>query len=170
MRTSKARTGLRARLACHRRWSVYGSISLPWILKVGAVCGKAARTVLCGGRDENRVPTATGVSSSRCWAARRLRGRSRRARSTRRCCRLSGTLARPRLQPKATWLPPLCSGCANLAGLRVVLSRSSIAGRRVAPSASTKSQPSSSGARLMSLSHQQLRQSWLPSRRRRSSR
>src|SRR5262249_31465572 len=24
MRTSKARTGLRARLACHRRWSVYG--------------------------------------------------------------------------------------------------------------------------------------------------
>jgi len=34
----------------------------------------------------------------------------------------------------------------------------------------TKSRPSSSGARLMSLSHQQLRQSWLPSRRRRSSR
>ena len=27
--------------------------------EVGAVCGKAARTVLCGGRDENRVPTAT---------------------------------------------------------------------------------------------------------------
>ena len=27
--------------------------------EVGAVCGKAARTVLCGGRDESRVPTAT---------------------------------------------------------------------------------------------------------------
>src|SRR5262245_12593443 len=27
--------------------------------EVGAVCGKAARTVLCGGRDENHVPTAT---------------------------------------------------------------------------------------------------------------
>src|SRR5262245_24650801 len=27
--------------------------------EVGAVCRKAARTVLCGGRDENRVPTAT---------------------------------------------------------------------------------------------------------------
>src|SRR5947209_16882452 len=29
--------------------------------EVGAVCGKAARTVLCGGRDENRVPTATAA-------------------------------------------------------------------------------------------------------------
>src|SRR5947209_11965820 len=36
--------------------------------EVGALCGKAARTVLCGGRDENRVPTATkarGHHSSR---------------------------------------------------------------------------------------------------------
>src|SRR2546425_13019983 len=31
--------------------------------EVGAVCGKAARTVLCGGRDENRVPTATTATS-----------------------------------------------------------------------------------------------------------
>src|SRR5262249_14246894 len=58
MRTSKARTGLRARLACHERWSVYGS-NCRHTPEVGAVCGKAARTVLCGGRDENRVPTAT---------------------------------------------------------------------------------------------------------------
>src|SRR2546422_10692689 len=58
MRTSKARTGLRARLACHRRWSVYAS-NCRHTPEVGAVCGKAARTVLCGGRDENRVPTAT---------------------------------------------------------------------------------------------------------------
>ena len=28
--------------------------------EVGAVCGKAARTVLCGGRGVTRVPTATG--------------------------------------------------------------------------------------------------------------
>jgi len=28
--------------------------------KVGAVCGKAARTVLCGGRSAMSVPTATG--------------------------------------------------------------------------------------------------------------
>ena len=28
--------------------------------EVGAVCGKAARTVLCGGREATRVPTATG--------------------------------------------------------------------------------------------------------------
>ena len=26
MRTSKARTGLRARFACHRRWSAYGKV------------------------------------------------------------------------------------------------------------------------------------------------
>src|SRR5438876_9782743 len=32
--------------------------------EVGAVCGKAARTVLCGGRDENRVPTATSGGDS----------------------------------------------------------------------------------------------------------
>src|SRR6476469_5560589 len=31
----------------------------------GAVCGKAARTDLSGGREVTRVPTATGASSSR---------------------------------------------------------------------------------------------------------
>jgi hypothetical protein len=31
---------------------------MPSILKVGAVCGKAARTDLCGGREVTRVPTA----------------------------------------------------------------------------------------------------------------
>jgi hypothetical protein len=29
--------------------------------EVGAVCGKAARTVLCGGREVTRVPTASGA-------------------------------------------------------------------------------------------------------------
>ena len=51
--------------------------------EVGAVCGKAARTVLCGGRAMKRasLPLLSGASSSRCSAARRRRGRSRRARS-----------------------------------------------------------------------------------------
>ena len=42
--------------------------------EVGAVCGKAARTVLCGGREATRVPTATGRDISDL-----LRCRSRRA-------------------------------------------------------------------------------------------
>src|SRR5215204_2701767 len=49
MRTGKARTGLSARLACHRRWNACGNC-LPLGPEVGAVCEKAARTVLCGGR------------------------------------------------------------------------------------------------------------------------
>src|SRR5262249_48610785 len=54
IRISKARTGLRARLACHRRWSVYGSFCRH-TPEVGAVCGKAARTVLGGGRAMKRT-------------------------------------------------------------------------------------------------------------------
>jgi hypothetical protein len=34
---------------------------LPSIPEVGAVCGKAARTDLCGGREVTRVPTAKGA-------------------------------------------------------------------------------------------------------------
>src|SRR4051794_39474168 len=49
IRTSKARTGLRTRLACHRRWSVYGNLCRH-TPEAGAVCGKAARTDLGGGR------------------------------------------------------------------------------------------------------------------------
>src|SRR5262249_34848934 len=45
---SKARTGLRARFACHRRWRVYGNLCRH-TPEAGAVCGKAARTDLCGG-------------------------------------------------------------------------------------------------------------------------
>src|SRR6266567_3088432 len=54
MRTGKARTGLRARLACHRRRDACGNL-LPFGPEVGAVCGKAARTVLCGGRAMKRT-------------------------------------------------------------------------------------------------------------------
>jgi hypothetical protein len=43
---------------CQRRWFAYGK-SLPSIPEVGAVCGKAARTDLRGGREVTRVPTAT---------------------------------------------------------------------------------------------------------------
>src|SRR6266516_3358968 len=45
---------------------------------IQAVCGKAARTDLFGGREVTRVPTAIAARSSRCSAARRWRGRSRR--------------------------------------------------------------------------------------------
>jgi hypothetical protein len=54
MRTGKARTGLGARLACHRRRAACGNC-LPFGPEVGAVCGKAARTVLCGGRAMKRT-------------------------------------------------------------------------------------------------------------------
>ena len=54
MRTGKARTGLSARLACHRRWSAYGNMCRH-TPEVGAVCGKAARTDLGGGRAMKRT-------------------------------------------------------------------------------------------------------------------
>jgi hypothetical protein len=37
----------------------------PPLPKVGAVCGKAARTVLCGGRSAMSVPTAIGSFAPR---------------------------------------------------------------------------------------------------------
>jgi 2-polyprenyl-6-methoxyphenol hydroxylase-like FAD-dependent oxidoreductase len=55
MRASKARAGLRAGQARHRRWNAYGK-HLPSGPEVGAVCGKTARTDLRGGAS---VPTAT---------------------------------------------------------------------------------------------------------------
>src|SRR5215813_11794724 len=58
MRTSKARTGLRARLACHRRWSVYG-MSLPSHTRGGSRM-RESRTYgsVRGACDETHVPTA----------------------------------------------------------------------------------------------------------------
>src|SRR5260370_830612 len=60
MRASKARAGHRAGKACHRRWSAYGRLQAlrRQTPEVGAVCGKAARTDLCGGRAVMDVPTA----------------------------------------------------------------------------------------------------------------
>src|SRR5260370_2762347 len=60
MRASKARAGHRAGKACHRRWSAYGRLQAlrRQTPEVGAVCGKAARTDLSGGRAVMRVPTA----------------------------------------------------------------------------------------------------------------
>ena len=48
------------RIACHRRWNACGK-QLPFGPEVGAVCGKAARTDLCGGRSVMSVPTASGA-------------------------------------------------------------------------------------------------------------
>src|ERR1700757_2197380 len=59
MRTSKARTGLRARLACHRRWSAYGK-HLPSHTQGGSRM-RESRTYgsVRGACDETHVPTAT---------------------------------------------------------------------------------------------------------------
>ena len=98
-------------------------------------------------------------------AARRLRGRWRRGRSSRRNCRPSDSWARPRLRSRANGSPHSKSGYGNSVGSRVAPSQSSIDGRRDAPSAIPRSRPSSSGSRSMSLSrghpHQSSRQSRL---------
>ena len=47
-----------SRISVSQCWLAYGK-SLPLIPEVGAVCGKAARTVLCGGRSVMSVPTAS---------------------------------------------------------------------------------------------------------------
>ena len=73
MRTGKARTGLSARPACHKRRNACGNCS-PFGPEVGAVCGKAARTVLCGGRAMKRTSLPlrkrefiAGVGSAAAW-------------------------------------------------------------------------------------------------------
>jgi len=63
MRTGKARTGRRARLACQKRWNVYGNLCRH-TPEVGAVCGKAARTVLGGGRAMKRASLPLHTSFS----------------------------------------------------------------------------------------------------------
>src|SRR5262245_6626111 len=64
----------------------------------------------------------------------------------------------------------LCSGCTNSAGLRAAPLPSTIAGRKHAKSATPRSQPSSSGSRLMSLSRVERPQLSRQSRRQRSRR
>jgi hypothetical protein len=59
--------------------------------EVGAVCGKAARTVLCGGREATRVPTATGRDVGGC-----ARSLFRRAHAAAAATRV-GTAERPSL-------------------------------------------------------------------------
>ena len=59
-----------SRISVSKRWFAYGK-SLPSIPEVGAVCGKAARTDLGGGREVTRVPTA---KHSPFVAADRARG------------------------------------------------------------------------------------------------
>ena len=55
MRPGKARTGLSAGHACHKRWNAAAG-QVPYGPEVGTVCGKAARTDLCGGRSAMGVP------------------------------------------------------------------------------------------------------------------
>src|SRR5262249_53482766 len=49
-------------------WLAYGKL-VPSIPEVGAVCGKAARTDLCGGHEVTRVPTAKTARFHR-WSGR----------------------------------------------------------------------------------------------------
>src|SRR5262249_15865078 len=74
-------------------------------------------------------------------------------RSSRESCRLSGSWASTQ-RPGVHGRLPLWSDCVNLAGSTVARSRSSIAGRRDAPSAPPRSRPSSSVLRSMSLSRE----------------
>jgi len=85
------------------------------------------------------------------------RGRSRLARSGRESYRPSGSLARTRPRPGGRGPLLLGSGCTNSAGSRVATSRSSIAGRTHAASASQRSRPNSSGSRSTSLSRVETR-------------
>src|SRR6201987_3255478 len=80
MRTSKARTGLRARLACHRRWSAYGK-PLPSHTQGGSRM-RESRTYgsVRGACDETHVPTAT---TARVHHAARRRGGGVAARGAR---------------------------------------------------------------------------------------
>ena len=72
-----------------------------------------------------------------------------------------GFWARPRLRPGGHGPLLLCSGCASSAGSRAAPSRSSIAGRRDAASATPRSRPSSSGSRSTSSSRWQAQSSRL---------
>src|SRR5215831_15074561 len=70
--------------------------------EVGAVCGKAARTVLCGGRDENRVPTATREGQApRFHHAHRRRG-----------CRGVAARGTGAAVDIGDWIPPQRATCA----------------------------------------------------------
>src|SRR5207253_5244242 len=62
MRTGKARTGLSARLACHRRWTEYG-MSLPSHTRGGSRMRESRPYgSVRGACDETHVPTATCAS------------------------------------------------------------------------------------------------------------
>ena len=64
----------RTRLACHRRWSVYGNLCRH-TPEVGAVCGKAAHSgSVRGACDETHVPTATPVAAEQTRAQSRANG------------------------------------------------------------------------------------------------
>ena len=90
MRTSKARTGLRAGQACHRRRNAYGKrrvIALPSLTRGGSRM-RESRTYgsVRGACDETHVPTATAVTSAdgpnsdlgQCPLSGCYRGQSRR--------------------------------------------------------------------------------------------
>src|SRR5262245_35840253 len=72
-----ARVEQRMKSRARQKWR---DVTLDKESPIQAVCGKAARTVLCGGRDENRVSTAT---ASRVHHACQRRGGCLAARGAR---------------------------------------------------------------------------------------
>ena len=70
-------------------------------------------------------------------------------------CRPSDFWARQHAAAGGHRPPPSCNGCANSAGSRAALSRSSIAGRKDVSSVLPRSQPNSSGSRSMSSSRRE---------------
>src|SRR5262247_3110039 len=84
-----ARVEQRMKSRARQKWR---DVTLDKESPIQAVCGKAARTVLCGGRDENRVPTAT---AARLHHAARWRG-GVAARGARTAARAATTSTSPR--------------------------------------------------------------------------
>src|SRR5205823_12035229 len=78
MRSGKARTGLSARLACHRRWTAYG-MSLPSHTRGGSRMRESRPYgSVRGACDEAHVPTATCASRKLVRSSRWKFSRSRR--------------------------------------------------------------------------------------------
>jgi hypothetical protein len=63
-----------SRISVSQAWNAYGKCRTfcRQTPEVGAVCGKAARTVLCGGRSAMSVPTASTAGRPRGGAGRIL--------------------------------------------------------------------------------------------------
>ena len=65
MRTGKARTGLSAGLACHKRWDAYGNLLAVWT-RGGSRMWESRTYGSVRGREVTRVPTAKDTVCCTC--------------------------------------------------------------------------------------------------------